>query len=169
MLVILIFFCVVYGLYFVWLNWDAKKWLLKHSPNPPDFLAGMGVERPMNLVYTEEEFELFVASAIDSLSSEVRKKLDGVEIVIDVWPDQELSTRYEKDGNVLLGCYIGVGLVKYGASRSIMPRVIKIFQGPIEMICRHRQDIEEQVAKTLMHEVGHHLGMDHDQLREIGL
>ena len=36
------------------------------------------------------------------------------------------------------------------------------------VIYRHTNHDVEQVRRTVLHEIGHHFGMDEDQLRELG-
>jgi predicted Zn-dependent protease with MMP-like domain len=46
--------------------------------------------------------------------------------------------------------------------------MITIFKGPHERVAYSREQLFEQVRKTVVHEVGHYFGMDEDQLREMG-
>ena len=49
-----------------------------------------------------------------------------------------------------------------------MPDSIVIYQRNIERLCRNRAQVIRQIRKTVLHEVGHHFGLDEDQLRELG-
>ena len=131
----------------------------------------MGVERVHGpLMYSHEQFTIWTKVAINALPPEIIKRLDNVEIVVEDWPDTHLSATYEKDGCVLVGVYIGVGMVTYQAHRSAFPRVIKIFQGPVEIVSNFKKvAIQDQISQTLWHEVGHHLGMEHHLMKQIGL
>ena len=43
-----------------------------------------------------------------------------------------------------------------------LPDRIFIYQGPIEDVCNSRAEVVEEVRKTVMHEVGHTLGLRHN-------
>jgi predicted Zn-dependent protease with MMP-like domain len=60
-------------------------------------------------------------------------------------------------------------MTKWEANLAATPRVIKLFQIPIEMVSDNRKQIEERIKATILHEIGHHLGMDHDRLKRVGL
>ena len=53
----------------------------------------------------------------------------------------------------------------YSAS---MPDRITIYMATICRACRTRQEVVDLVRKTVIHEVGHHFGIDDDRLKELG-
>jgi predicted Zn-dependent protease with MMP-like domain len=44
-----------------------------------------------------------------------------------------------------------------------------LYQRNLERFARDREELVEQIRITLLHEVGHFLGLDEEQLRERGL
>jgi predicted Zn-dependent protease with MMP-like domain len=48
------------------------------------------------------------------------------------------------------------------------PERIVIYQRNIERICRTREQMVNQIRKTVLHEIGHHFGLSERQLRELG-
>ena len=154
-------------LLFVWLvNRDAKKWLDKH---PSRQTAGITTVKPLDwqFRFTREEFIEIMNSAIEELSPEVQRVLSGVAIEVEDWPDRSIADAHPN--SLIFGVYIGVGMTKWEANLAATPRVIKLFQIPIEMVSDNRKQIEERIRATILHEIGHHLGMDHDRLKRVGL
>jgi len=49
-----------------------------------------------------------------------------------------------------------------------MPDVIYIFQEDVELASDGEQDLVDQVRSTVLHEIGHHFGLDEDELDELG-
>ena len=49
-----------------------------------------------------------------------------------------------------------------------MPDVIYIFQQDVELASNNEEELVEQVRKTVLHEIGHHFGLDEDDLEELG-
>ena len=48
-----------------------------------------------------------------------------------------------------------------------LPDKITIFQGPLERDF-HRDELEEQVKITVVHEIAHFFGFDEDRIKELG-
>jgi predicted Zn-dependent protease with MMP-like domain len=117
-------------------------------------------------------FEDLVNEAVDSLPDEVQNWMDNVAIVVADWPTPEHLTRARAVGHgvLLLGLYLGVPKTHRGITYGeLVPDKIIIFQGPIEQIAHTPEQIRNQVRKTVLHEIGHHLGMDEAQLRDAGM
>jgi predicted Zn-dependent protease with MMP-like domain len=114
-------------------------------------------------------FERLVAEALDTLPECFREKLNNVAVVVEDWPDRE-TMRLARVGSPveLLGFYHGVPQTKRTHSYGLVsPDKISIYQRPIEMRCRTMEQVRMTIHRVLRHEIGHHFGLDEDQLREI--
>ena len=116
-------------------------------------------------------FEQLVTEALDSLPDEVLHWLDNVAIVVGHWPTpQQLAQTGLRPGDLLFGLYVGVPKTSRGFTYGeTVPDKIVIFQGPIEQVCRTPAQIRAQVRRTVLHEIGHHFGLDEGQLRSAGV
>lgn len=121
---------------------------------------------------TDEDFEEAVRAAIDSIPEPFLKALDNVMVTIRNEPTarQRMSSTSEGPGGEILGLYEGVALTRRGEwyGEGEMPDVVTIFKGPHERCFNSRERIVEEVRKTVVHEIGHHFGMDDAALRKIG-
>ena len=111
-------------------------------------------------------FEALVRRAIDDIPPEFAEQMENLEVFIEEEPGFELLRRVGvKPGYTLLGLYEGVPLTKQSHFVGHLPEKITLFRGPIE---RHAffipTRIEHQVRATLLHELAHHFGMDHDEM-----
>ncbi len=52
---------------------------------------------------------------------------------------------------------------------SHLPSAILLYQRNLERFVRTREELVEEIRITLVHEVGHFLGLDEDELYERGL
>jgi predicted Zn-dependent protease with MMP-like domain len=52
---------------------------------------------------------------------------------------------------------------------SMYPARIALYQLNIETVCGDSASLDRQIRRVVMHEVGHHFHMDHDELRSVGL
>jgi predicted Zn-dependent protease with MMP-like domain len=109
---------------------------------------------------TADEFETLVANALDAIPPELGDAMENVAIVVEDWPDDAR----------LLGLYHGVPLTARGpmAYSGVMPDVITIYRGPLCARARDARDLAHQVRVTVLHEIGHHFGIDDQRLRELG-
>jgi len=114
-------------------------------------------------------FERLVAEALDTLPEFFRDRLDNVAVMVEYSPDQDtMRLAKVRSPLELLGFYHGVPQTKrthnYGL---IPPDKIIIYHRPIEMRCRTMEQVRTTINRVLRHEIGHHFGLDEEQLREI--
>ncbi|RKS75613.1 putative Zn-dependent protease with MMP-like domain [Motilibacter peucedani] len=109
---------------------------------------------------SEEEFDALVVEALDGLPPALGRAMRNVAVVVEDEPP---------DGQHLLGLYEGVPLTERGEwYTGVLPDKISIFRGPLVRMARTREDVVAEVRTTVVHEVGHHFGMDDDRLHELG-
>jgi predicted Zn-dependent protease with MMP-like domain len=92
--------------------------------------------------------------------------MENVLVRVQYEPGEEVMQRVGiKEGYSLLGLYDGVPLTTYGQARVSQPEIITIYQRTIEAYCHGDPDrIREQVRHTVLHEVAHHFGIDHEEM-----
>lgn len=121
---------------------------------------------------TDDEFEEAVQDAIDSIPDAFLEALDNVMVTVQNEPNarQRMSSGSEGPSGEILGLYEGVALTQRGEwyGEGEMPDVVTIFKGPHERCFNSRERIVEEIRKTVVHEIGHHFGMDDAALRRIG-
>ncbi|HSB81265.1 MAG TPA: metallopeptidase family protein [Candidatus Methylomirabilis sp.] len=116
------------------------------------------------------EFEKLVARAVEGLPPRFLARLQNVEVVVESQPTEEERQRAGiEPGSTLLGLYQGIPQTQRGSwYGSVLPDRIVIYQRPIEALAGTLREIRRQVRITLMHEIGHHFGLDEDELSEAG-
>lgn len=113
-------------------------------------------------------FRRLVQRALRSLPREVQDALNNVAVVIEREPSAEdLRMAGMKRGETLFGLYIGTPLTQRSDYGLTLPDRIVIYQGPLERHF-HPRDIPHEVAKTVLHELAHHLGFEDDHLDRLG-
>jgi predicted Zn-dependent protease with MMP-like domain len=114
------------------------------------------------------DFHELVERALEGLPPELSELLDNVAIVVDDWPGY--STPLVADGpeDSLYGLYEGVPLTERGAGyHGTLPDKITNYRGPLERDFT-REELEEQIRITVVHEIAHHFGIDEERLEELG-
>jgi predicted Zn-dependent protease with MMP-like domain len=119
---------------------------------------------------SRQEFESIITEAIEGLPEEFAEKLENVEFVIEDYPGRKDYEDSRIDpGIFFLGLYRGVPLVRRSPfDLHIWPDQIIIYQRSIERICRTREEIIDEVRRTVLHEIGHHFGISDQRLEELG-
>ncbi len=110
----------------------------------------------------EEQFQEAVADALDQIPDELAQLMSNVAVLIEEEPPAD-----EPD---LLGLYEGTPLTERDGwwEAGSLPDRITIFRGPLERLCEDREDLREEIAVTVVHEVAHHFGIDDVRLHELG-
>jgi predicted Zn-dependent protease with MMP-like domain len=116
------------------------------------------------------KFGELVESALAELPEEFARFLEEVPVEVREWPTREqLKAGRVKAGGLLLGLYRGRPRTMRNIEDSgALPDVIYIFQKSIEAVCGSEEDLVRQVRVTVLHEIGHHFGLDEDDLERLG-
>ncbi len=115
----------------------------------------------MPVTMDQPRFEELVGNALDEIPQPLLDLMDNVVILVEDDPP-------EGEGD-LLGLYEGYALTErgwdYGA---VLPDRITIYRNPILRICDSEDDVVEEVAVTVVHEIAHHFGIDDARLHALG-
>ncbi len=107
----------------------------------------------------EDEFSELVDRGLDMVPDEIWDMLDNVVVLVeDRHPD-------EPD---LLGLYEGIPLTEREFYAGALPDRILIFREALCDYARDRDELVDEVAITVVHEIAHHFGIDDDRLHEWG-
>jgi len=106
-----------------------------------------------------DRFEEMVVVALDGLPDDLGRLMRNVAVTVehDVGPPG------------LLGLYQGIPLTSRTTNYAgVLPDRITIYRVAICRICRTEDEVVDQVRRTVIHEIGHHFGIDDDKLHELG-
>lgn len=119
---------------------------------------------------SKAEFDRLVEAAMRELPTPFAAILEEISIQVRDEPSaKDLSAARVEPGGLLLGLYQGVPRTERGdPPPMIHPDVIYLFQRNIERICSTPQGLLNQVRTTLLHEIGHHFGMNELDLTDLG-
>ena len=97
---------------------------------------------------------------LDEVPDELLELMDNVVILVE--DERRRATE-------LLGLYEGHALTERGWHYGgVLPDRITIFRNPILRICTTEEEVVEEVAITVVHEIAHHFGIDDERLHELG-
>jgi predicted Zn-dependent protease with MMP-like domain/Flp pilus assembly protein TadD len=141
---------------------DPEPWFKKARKLDPD-------EFPAPTRLSTGEFDAAVADAIERLPEHAKTALENAIISVEPIPgDDEIA---EGLSPIILGVFVGASLkerLDLHAEDQQTAR-ITLFQRNLERFARTREELLEEIRITVLHEVGHLLGLDEDELYERGL
>ena len=109
---------------------------------------------------TRERFDELVGQALDELPEQIVAMLDNVVITV--------ADRDEGEPN-LLGLYHGIALTERDTHYTFaLPDEITLFRETLMAFCADEDELAAQIAVTVLHELGHHVGIDDARLHELG-
>ena len=99
---------------------------------------------------SKKAFEESVRRALDSLPAPIVAKLENVAIVVE---DED-----PEDPDLFGVC----------REEPYMPVTIAIYRIPLEDEFPDREELEQEIRITVLHELGHYFGMDERELDDLG-
>ncbi|KAA2257103.1 metallopeptidase family protein [Solihabitans fulvus] len=114
----------------------------------------------MTVEMSQQRFEELVGDALDLIPPDFAAAMSNVVMLVE--------DRNEENPTIL-GLYHGIALTERTSSYGgVLPDRITIYRLAILDICDTEDDVVEEIAITVVHEVGHHFGIDDDKLHELG-
>ncbi len=94
----------------------------------------------------------------------------GKAVVIEDEPTAEVrrAERLRPD-ETLYGYYEGTPRTAWAADEVPLPSKITVYRLPLEEDFANPADLQDEVRRTVIHELAHHLGIDDDRLDELGV
>jgi predicted Zn-dependent protease with MMP-like domain len=118
---------------------------------------------------SDREFDILVERAIERIPEEIRQYLDNVMISVKKRPTRDMQSADFDDSGELLGLFQGVPLTERTVtSPPLFPDTIFLFQEPLQRMCANKDELEEQIEITVVHEIAHFVGMNEERLSELG-
>ncbi len=107
-----------------------------------------------------QRFDELVSDALDLIPPELAAAMDNVVVLVD--------DRHPEEPD-LLGLYEGVALTERDSDYSgALPDAITIYRTALLDVCESEQQVIEEVAVTVIHEIAHHFGIDDERLHQLG-
>ena len=118
---------------------------------------------------SDRAFRRLVEEALALVPAEFRPYLEGVPVVIEDWaPDALLDELGVPEDETLFGLYSGRALTEGPPESCDLPPRITIYRGPLLEDCEDEDDLRDEIATTVIHEIAHHFGIGEERLEELG-
>lgn len=130
-----------------------------------------------------ERFDKLFEEVLASLPEGIHRLIEECPIVLEDRPSRELLAELgiDDEDEILCGLHTGVALTERSVERPDASDVVQIFrEGVVDMAGGWDEDedeegpfggverIREEIRITVLHELGHHFGLDEDDLDGLG-
>jgi predicted Zn-dependent protease with MMP-like domain len=123
---------------------------------------------PYRMSRTELERDL--AEVVKELPAPIAGAVGKLTMVIEDLPSRELLAGEDHIGPDILGLFIGASLREASVWMTPSePNIVYLFKRNLERVATSRNELLDEARVTLIHEIGHYLGLDEDDLAERGL
>ena len=131
---------------------------------PPEPAGGIDASR-YAVAMRLDEFEREVDAILADLPPWVKDEMDNVYVVVERRPTRQ----QDPTGDGLLGIYEGVSLDERGIDYfGVAPDRIVVFYDSHMALHLPDDELRAEIRTTVLHEVGHHLGLSDERLHELG-
>jgi predicted Zn-dependent protease with MMP-like domain len=108
-----------------------------------------------------ERFDELVSDALAGVPGKFLDLLENCVLIVEDEPPE--------DDPDLFGYYDGIPLSQRDWQYSgVLPDRILIFRGPLLRYCLDEAEVVEEVRITVLHEIAHFFGIEHDELDDLG-
>lgn len=126
-----------------------------------------------------QRFDDLLDREVAALPPRVAEVLEEVPLIVEDEPsDEVLREMGYEDGADLCGLHEATPMTERTVEDTgMLPGRMMLFRGPIVRLANYRviggvevnaPELQRQVHITLLHEIGHHFGLDEDDLAELG-
>ena len=112
------------------------------------------------MTMSPDRFDELVGDALDLVPEELAAAMDNVVVLVEPRHPEEPE---------LLGLYEGVALTERTADYAgELPDRITVYRDAVLEMCADEDEVVDEVAITVVHEIAHHFGIPEERLHELG-
>ena len=112
------------------------------------------------MTMSPDRFDELVGDALDLVPAELAAAMDNVVVLVEPRHPEEPE---------LLGLYEGVALTERTADYAgELPDRITVYRDAVLEMCADEDEVVDEVAITVVHEIAHHFGIPEERLHELG-
>jgi predicted Zn-dependent protease with MMP-like domain len=132
-----------------------------HRLAPEDF--------PLPVRFAPDDFKALLDKVLASMPRVIRDAVLQVPVTVEPKPTLEIAEHPLNMSPETLGLFVGVDVGGQSASVGGHGTVVLLFQKNLERAGENRQEVSKEMKITLLHEYGHYLGFDEEELEHLGL
>lgn len=128
---------------------------------------------PAPILLSDDTVAEVITEVVAELHPSLQRYLGDVPILVDEVPDEDTLSSFDPPMGPadLLACFSGPSLNERSglAPWTTLPATITLYRRNLARIARDHEELVKELRITLLHEIGHFLGLDEEDLAERGL
>ena len=124
---------------------------------------------PPPIRMSEGDFRSILDKVLESMPDVILEAVAEVPVLVTPKPAREIAERAPHITPDLLGLFVGTPIGEKHSAPSGYADVVMLFQRNLERAGRSRAEVSKEIKITLLHEYGHYLGFDEEELEHLGL
>ncbi|HEY7727334.1 MAG TPA: metallopeptidase family protein [Candidatus Eisenbacteria bacterium] len=124
---------------------------------------------PLPVRLSRDDFQRLLTRVLESMPEEIRTAVAEVPVVVEPKPTAEMAGREPHIHPEILGLFVGTPVGQRVQAPSGYGDLVLLFQRNLERAGATRAEVEREVRITLLHEYGHYLGFDEEDMDRLGL
>lgn len=117
----------------------------------------------------KDRFEQIILNTLEELPDKFKEKIKNLCVVIeDNDIGSTLKNKINTQARLTLGLYQGLPATLRPGRTNIMPDKITIYKKALEKVSSNDSELEKNIKKVVLHELGHYFGLDEKKLRKLG-
>jgi len=127
---------------------------------------------PLPVIIPPEDFDACIQTALSELPDPVQKAIKNTPISVEPYPQEsDLTASKPPLSPQLLGLYRGPSLKEKTVFDpwTELPGEVLLYQNNLQRHCEDREELVIQIRITVLHEIGHLLGLTEEDLDDRGL
>jgi len=116
-----------------------------------------------------QDFKSLLDKVLASLPQVIREAVLEVPVLVEPKPKREIAEYEPAINPEVLGLFVGTSVGHKMSGPGGYGDVVLLFQRNLERTGASRQEVAKELKITLLHEYGHYLGFDEEELEHLGL
>lgn len=135
-----------------------------------DEAASLDLEHfPRPVRTTTNDFRAILDDVLRGLPKKIRDVVAQVPVTVEAKPTPEMAEHAPHITPEILGLFVGTSVGEKVLAPSGFPDVVLLFQRNLERSGSTRAEVAKEIRITLLHEYGHYLGFDEEDMDRLGL
>jgi predicted Zn-dependent protease with MMP-like domain len=117
----------------------------------------------------KEKIEEIILSTLEDLPDKFKRKIENLSIVVEEERIRPFIKNKERTHtHYTLGLFQGVPATYKRGSMNTLPNKITIFKKSLEKVSRDDKELEKNIRRVVLHELGHYFGLNEEKLKKLG-
>jgi predicted Zn-dependent protease with MMP-like domain len=117
----------------------------------------------------KDDFRAILDDVLRGLPKKIRDVVSKIPVTVEAKPTPAMADQAPHITPEILGLFVGTSIGEKVGAPSGFPDVVLLFQRNLERTGKTRAEVAKEIRITLLHEYGHYLGFEEEDMDRLGL